>query len=144
MKADNIQNIRAFNRFYTDLIGLLNQHLLNSPYSLAEARIIYEIYNGQSVKASQIMEAMHIDKSYLSRLIKKLEKDHIITKQPSAHDARATQISLTEKGLQVFETLNRSSDQQIMELITPLTNEQSDQLSLHMNAIVDILKTRDR
>ena len=64
-----IRDIRAFNRFYTDIIGLLDQHLLDSPYSLAEARIIYEIHHNKDIQASQIMELMDIDKSYLSRLL---------------------------------------------------------------------------
>lgn len=144
MRENNIQDIRAFNRFYTDLIGLLNQHLLNSAYSLAEARIIYEVFTGKSIKASQIMETMQIDKSYLSRLVKKLEKDGIITREPSEQDARATQISLTQKGLKEFDRLNMASNIQITELLKPLTDDESDQLSLHMKAIVHLLKANDR
>lgn len=144
MKENNIQDIRAFNRFYTDLIGLLNQHLLDSAYSLAEARIIYEIFTGKSIKASQIMESMQIDKSYLSRLIKKLEKDGIITRKPSEQDARATQISLTQKGLKEFDRLNMASNSQITELLKPLTDDESNQLSFHMKAIVHLLKANDR
>jgi DNA-binding MarR family transcriptional regulator len=144
MKENNIQNIRAFNRFYTDLIGLLNQHLLDSAYSLAEARIIYEVYKGKNIKASQIMASMQIDKSYLSRLIKKLEKDGIVIKKQSELDARAMQIALTQKGLKEFDKLNKASDNQITELLKPLTDEESDQLSFHMKAIVHILKANDR
>ncbi|MDN5284527.1 MAG: regulatory protein MarR [Mucilaginibacter sp.] len=144
MRENNIQDIRAFNRFYTDLIGLLNQHLLDSSYSLAEARIIYEVYKGKSIKASQIMETMQIDKSYLSRLIKKLEKDGIIIKKQSEQDARAIQISLSQKGLKEFDRLNKASDNQITELLKPLTNEESEQLSFHMKAIVHLLKANDR
>ena len=88
-----IQNIRAFNRFYTDVIGLLDKHLLNSAYSLAEVRVIYEISIGKSIQASQIMSAMRIDKSYLSRILKKLERDEIIAKSLSVQDARAMSIS---------------------------------------------------
>src|SRR5688572_8763740 len=97
-----IQNIRAFNRFYTDLIGLLNKNLLNSEYSLAEVRILYEIHVGNSCQASQIMTAIHIDKSYLSRLLKKMEKTNLIKKSPSGQDARAYLLTLTEKGREVF------------------------------------------
>jgi DNA-binding MarR family transcriptional regulator len=135
-----VQNIRAFNRFYTDLIGLLNKHLLNSDYSLAEVRVMYEISIGKEVQASQIMAAMSIDKSYLSRILKKLEKDEIISKSLSAQDARAMSLSLTVKGKKLFDALNKASDHQIGELIGKLSERQQQELVAHMNAIMEILK----
>lgn len=135
-----IQNIRAFNRFYTDVIGLLNKHLLDSDYSLSEIRVMYEISTGKEVQASQIMMAMSIDKSYLSRILKKLEKDGIITKSLSAQDARATSISLTGEGQQLFDALNKASDHHIGELIGKLNREELQELVAHMNAIKEILK----
>ncbi|WP_255367001.1 MarR family winged helix-turn-helix transcriptional regulator [Mucilaginibacter sp. OK268] len=135
-----VQQVRAFNRFYTDMIGLLDKHLLHSEYSLAEARIIYEVYIGKSVQASHIMTVMHIDKSYLSRLLKKLEKGRLIMKKPAAHDARAILISLTEIGLTEFGTLNQASDQQIVGLIKNLDPGKQQELVLHMQSIMNILK----
>jgi DNA-binding MarR family transcriptional regulator len=135
-----IPDIRAFNRFYTDIIGLLDKHLLNSTYSLAEARIIYEIYYGGNVQASQIMTAMNIDKSYLSRLLKKLEKEKLIIKNPSGHDARAMLISLTKNGLEEFGALNKASDEQISKLLTNLNNTDQQELVSHMNSIMNIFK----
>lgn len=139
-KKTAIQNIRAFNRFYTDVIGLLNQHLLDSDYSLSEVRVMYEISIGEEVQASQIMTAMSIDKSYLSRILKKLEKDGIITKSLSAQDARAMSISLTGEGQKLFDSLNKASDHQINDLIEKLSNEQLQELVSHMHAIKEILK----
>lgn len=135
-----VREIRAFNRFYTDIIGLLDAHLLNSAYSLSEVRTMYEIYTGKSVQASQIMTAMHIDKSYLSRILKKLEKEELISKMPSEEDARASLISLTEKGLKVFNTLNKASDEQIDGLIGDLTVRRQQELVNHMKAIQEILQ----
>lgn len=137
-----VREIRAFNRFYTDIIGLLNAHLLNSPYSLSEVRTIYEIYTGKRVQASQIMTAMHIDKSYLSRILKKLEKDGLITKTPSEEDARASLISLTEKGIKVFKALNKASDEQIQELIGNLPVGKQQELVRHMRSIQEILQRK--
>jgi DNA-binding MarR family transcriptional regulator len=139
-QKDPIADIRAFNRFYTDIIGLLDKHLLNSAYSLAEARVIYEIYIGKNVQASQIMTAMNIDKSYLSRLLKKLEKEQLIVKKPADHDARAMLISLTENGLKEFEILNKASIEQISKLIIHLNNTDQQELVSHMNSIINILK----
>lgn len=139
-EKDPIPDIRKFNRFYTDIIGLLDKHLLHSAYSLAEGRIIYEIYSGKSVQASQIMTAMNIDKSYLSRLLKKLERDGLIIRASSGNDARAMLISLTEKGMQEFTMLNKASDQQISDLIINLNSTDQQELVAHMNAIMNILK----
>jgi DNA-binding MarR family transcriptional regulator len=135
-----VQQVRAFNRFYTDIIGLLDKHLLHSEYSLAEARIIYEIYTGKSVQASHIMAVMHIDKSYLSRLLKKLEKGGLITKKTSDQDARAVLISLTRKGVSEFEMLNQASDRQITELIENLVAGEQEMLVSHMQSILNILQ----
>jgi DNA-binding MarR family transcriptional regulator len=140
MRDKQIREIRAFNRFYTDIIGLLNRNILDSPWSLAEARVIYEIFKGRSITATRIIEIMHIDKSYLSRLIKKLEKEKIITKKQSGQDGRILQLSLTPKGTKTFESLDRASDNQIATLLQPLTEGQCEGLSFHMRAIQNILK----
>ncbi|PYF77219.1 MarR family winged helix-turn-helix transcriptional regulator [Pedobacter nutrimenti] len=139
-KKAAIQQIRKFNRFYTDLIGLLNQHFLSSTYSLVEGRILFEISNAGSIQASQIMASMHIDKSYLSRLLKKLEMEQLIIRRPSPTDARAIEILLTEKGQAEFEILNQKSEKQISDLLEKISPEKSKELASHMSAITYILK----
>ncbi|HVV54790.1 MAG TPA: helix-turn-helix domain-containing GNAT family N-acetyltransferase [Mucilaginibacter sp.] len=131
----HINAIRSFNRFYTNIIGLLDQHLLDSKYSLAEARIIYEIYYHDGIQASHIMESMHIDKSYLSRILKKLERERVITRERSAGDGRAVLIRLTEKGKKEFARLNMASDKQVAGLIEPLAGQQRRELVGHMSAV---------
>lgn len=139
-KQRTIEEIRAFNRYYTGLIGLLNDHLLDSEYSLAEVRILYEINTHQPVSASQIMSEMGIDKGYLSRVLKQLEKNGLISKQVSGEDARVTLVSLTAKGKTLFSKLNAASDQQIEILLTNLTRQQQRTLVEHMQAIKVLLK----
>eukprot|EP01132_Coremiostelium_polycephalum_P017234 gene17234-20654_t len=139
-KKAAIQQIRKFNRFYTDLIGLLNQHFLSSTYSLVEGRILFEISSAGSIQASQIMASMHIDKSYLSRLLKKLEMEQLIIRRPSMADARAIEILLTEKGQAEFEILNQKSQKQISNLLEKISPEKSKELASHMTAITYILK----
>ncbi|SFN19376.1 DNA-binding transcriptional regulator, MarR family [Chitinophaga sp. YR627] len=134
-----IDSIRAFNRYYTGLIGLLDDHLLNSDYSLVEARILYEIHTNQPVSASQIMTEIQIDKGYLSRVLKQFEKTGLILKEVSSEDARITLVSLTDKGDQLFNELNDTSNRQIAGLIKKLTKEQQQQLAGHMQAIREIL-----
>ncbi|MFB9845123.1 bifunctional helix-turn-helix transcriptional regulator/GNAT family N-acetyltransferase [Mucilaginibacter ginsenosidivorans] len=135
-----ISDIRAFNRFYTDIIGLLDQHLLDSPYALAEARILFEINNAGTIQASRIIDKMHIDKSYLSRLLKKLEKDKLVIRKRSDSDARAVILSLTEKGEKEFGMLNKASDEQIRNLIDPLSPAQKKCLASDMSDIMRVLK----
>ena len=135
-----IRKIRAFNRYYTDLIGLLDKHLLNSIYSLAEARILYEVHAAGSIQASHIMQVMHIDRGYLSRLLRQLEKSKLITRHPSPQDARVFMITLTEKGTREFQQLNKASDDQIGQLVNPLSEPRRQELVAHMQAIIEILK----
>ena len=141
-KQRTIEEIRAFNRYYTGLIGLLNDHLLDSEYSLAEVRILYEINTHQPVSASKIMSEMGIDKGYLSRVLKQLEKNGLISKQVSGEDARVTLVSLTAKGETLFSRLNAASDQQVETLIKNLTREQQRALVEHMQAIKVLLTVK--
>jgi len=135
-----IQEIRAFNRFYTDLLGLLDNHLLNSDYSLAEARILYEIYTGNQISASDIIHKLYIDKGYLSRILKKLEKQGLISKRLSKVDARISQLSLTADGLKIFHQLDNASNQQIGSLISNMPLAKLNDLVKHMYSIMDLLK----
>ncbi|HEV2481018.1 MAG TPA: GNAT family N-acetyltransferase, partial [Puia sp.] len=135
MKKRPIQDMRAFNRWYTDVIGLLNRHLLDSNYSLSEARLIYELNKAGSVQASQIMETMHIDKSYLSRMLKRLEKERLVSRRQSREDGRAVLLSLTDKGQREFAQLNGASDEQVSSLVGHLNEEQREALVGHMGAI---------
>ena len=139
MKKKVIPGIRAFNRWYTDLIGLLGQYLLDSDWSLAEARLIFEIHAGQPVQASKLTEALSIDKGYLSRLLKKLEKNKIVTKRKSPGDARAFLLSLTEKGMREFAVLNKASDEQIGQMLEPLSEGQRGDLLGYMEAMKHLL-----
>jgi DNA-binding MarR family transcriptional regulator len=138
----HVQQIRAFNRCYTNILGLLDNHLLKSEYSLAEGRILYEVSVGANVRASDIMNAMDIDKSYLSRLLKKMEKQGLIAKTPAQNDARATYIYLTPHGQGIFSKLNSASNKQVIELLSHLTRKKQVELTNHMNSIVNLLKSQ--
>lgn len=136
---NHIHQIRAFNRFYTDLIGLLDKHLLNSEYSLAEARILFEIFMAGQLSASDIIYKLSIDKGYLSRIVKKFEKQDLITRKPSDDDARVSLLSLTDTGLEVFHQLNAASEQQVSALIASMPVNKLDELVGHMKAIARLL-----
>ena len=90
---EQVAQMRSFNRFYTNLIGLLNHHIYESPYSLTEVRVLYEINNGDYVTARGIMETISIDEAYLSRIILKFQKEKLLKKEQSKTDKRVYYIS---------------------------------------------------
>ncbi len=133
--------MRAFNRYYTNLIGVLDKDYLETQYTLTEARILFEISLGKK-NASEIIEAMRIDKSYLSRVLKKFEKNKLIIKSKSGKDARTSQIGLTAKGKLELNALNTLADKQLEELLRDLSATEIKQLALHMNSIMEILNQK--
>lgn len=98
MNDQYVHDIRAFNRFYTNVIGLLDQYILNSKYSLPEVRILYELYHTEGLTASEIITSLNIDKGYLSRLIRQFEKKKLVSKKSSAKDGRFSHLYLTAAG----------------------------------------------
>ena len=140
MTQKDIDAVRAFNRFYTRVIGLLDKHILNSNYSLPEVRIMYELYHHKSLTASDIIALLHLDKGYLSRILRQFEKKKTVTKVRSKNDGRSTRISLTHSGTNEFERLNIASNEQIGRILSLLTKEETGSLVSHMKEIKSILE----
>lgn len=132
--------IRKFNRFYLPYFHLLAQKYLNTEYSMAEARILYEIYESGEISARDIVSGLHIDKSYLSRMLKKFESKSVIKRELSSDDSRKTLIYLTESGKTLVENLIMESDCQIEKSIERISDQGLDKLSYHLEQIVEILK----
>lgn len=132
--------IRKFNRFYLPHFHLLTQKYLNLDYSVAEARILYEIYDHREVSARDIVGALHVDKGYLSRILKKFESKSIIEKKVSEADCRRTLITLTESGTALAEKLIMESNIQIAKELVGLSEDDMDKLICHMNEIINILE----
>ena len=122
-----IERIRSFNRFYTNIIGLLDQHFLDSPFSLTEGRILYEIRNTEDCSAKKIREKIGIDEGYLSRILDAFRKKNLITKTPSLEDRRLHIIKLTEKGRNEFSSLNDHSNKLISQIIEKLSEEEREE-----------------
>ena len=110
--SGEVAKFRHFNRMYTQYIGTLNEGLLNSDYSLAEARVLYELANRNAPKASEIAEGLGMDPGYLSRLLGKFERDGLLQKKASEQDGRHAELTLTTRGKSVFKKLNDLSDEQ--------------------------------
>lgn len=129
-----IADIRQFNRFYTNILGLLDKHVLNTGYSFTEARVILEIGFLEQCIANNLVENLDIDRSYMSRIIAKLSKDGLISKEFSTLDNRTSLIRLTPKGIALFNQLNEKSDEQIVKLLQGLS--QKEIIEIHTSMLL--------
>ena len=93
-RDQRIAAVRGFNRFYTRQIGVLRKTFLDSPYSLGEARVLYEIASGRSSTATEIGRALDLDAGYLSRVLRNFEKRGLIERKVSARDARQSHLTI--------------------------------------------------
>jgi DNA-binding MarR family transcriptional regulator len=128
MEPTLIGEIRAFSRFYTQIIGLVNDHILNSEYSLPEARILYELFHRPGLTASDLIRVLDMDKGYLSRILRRFEEKKLVCRVVSKVDKRVVALTLTVKGRKEFELLDRSSDEQVDRTFRNLTEEDGQAL----------------
>ncbi|MDO4272132.1 MAG: bifunctional helix-turn-helix transcriptional regulator/GNAT family N-acetyltransferase [Eubacteriales bacterium] len=125
---DIVTEIRGFNRFYTNILGLLDQHIIDSGYSLTEARILFEISKTDTCTAKQLCSVLDIERSYMSKIIVKFEKKELIRRQKCGKDSRNIEIQMTEKGMVVFHELNNRANKQIEDLLAKLNADDCDKL----------------
>src|SRR5262249_21135522 len=109
--------VREFNRSYTTVVGLLREGLLDTPYSLTEARIIVELPSRPKAEVTSLRSRLNLDAGYLSRILARFAGDGLVTRTRSAADARRQVISLTGRGAEVFARLDALSNDQIRDLL---------------------------
>jgi len=134
-----ISAVRAFNRFYTRKLGVLDQHLLQSPFSLSEARVLYELANREDPAAKEIGIELGLDPGYLSRIVQKFDEDGLITRKPLAADRRQFRLGLTARGRQAFAKLERSSHDEVAAMLAGLPGGERRRLVEAMTAIERLL-----
>ena len=137
-----VEIIREFNRIYLPILSLFDRHYLNSEYSVTEARILYEINEMSGCSANMLVKRLHIDKSYLSRIIKGFEREGLLKRRVSDQDSRIHVIYLTKKGEKVVSNLVEKSNEQIAQLTADFTWEECGEIKNAMQVIVEILKKR--
>jgi DNA-binding MarR family transcriptional regulator/GNAT superfamily N-acetyltransferase len=142
--TEEITVFRRFNRMYTRFIGTLNERLLNSDYSLAEARILYELATREAPKAREIVEELGVDAGYLSRLLAKFERDGLLKRKTSELDGRYADLALTARGRSAFKRLNVLSDDQARAVLEDLVPSARIQLVECMRTIEGIVTKADR
>jgi DNA-binding MarR family transcriptional regulator/GNAT superfamily N-acetyltransferase len=134
-----ISAVRAFNRFYTRKLGVLDQHLLESPFSLSEARVLYEIATLENPAAKEIGIELGLDPGSLSRIIQNFDDSGLITRTPLPSDRRQHQLGLTAKGRQAFARLDRSSHDEVAAMLASLPDGGRDRLIGAMAVIENLL-----
>src|SRR6476660_2310549 len=100
-----IDAVRGFNRFYTRQIGVLREGLLQSPFSLTEARVLYEIAHRPQPTATELCQELGLDAGYLSRILSKFEKSGLVSRSASRSDGRRIVLKLSAKGRRTFAIL---------------------------------------
>ena len=141
--ADQVAAVRGFNRFYTRKLGVLDQHLAKSPFSLSEARVLYELAHRDNLAAKEIGIELGLDPGYLSRIVQKFDDDGLITRKPLPTDRRQYRLGLTAKGRQVFAKLNRSSQEEVATMLAGLKPGDRARLTAAMATIEGLLGNAD-
>jgi DNA-binding MarR family transcriptional regulator/GNAT superfamily N-acetyltransferase len=134
-----IPAVRRFNRFYTRRIGVLEEELLESPFSLAEARVLYEIAQGARPTASGLGRQLGLDAGYLSRILRGFTRRGLLRREASEADGRQSHLSLTAKGRGAFADLDRRSERQIRSLLRALPAGGEERLREAMRTIEELL-----
>jgi DNA-binding MarR family transcriptional regulator/N-acetylglutamate synthase-like GNAT family acetyltransferase len=132
---DRVDAVRRFNRFYTRRIGVLQEGLLESPYSLAEVRVLYELAHREDPAASELADELGLDRAYLSRILAGFQARGLVRRRPSEADGRSSLLSLTAAGRKAFATLDGRSSAEVRALLSPLPEAEQARLVAAMGTI---------
>ncbi|MDP9861745.1 MULTISPECIES: bifunctional helix-turn-helix transcriptional regulator/GNAT family N-acetyltransferase [Streptosporangium] len=136
---NHVAEVRAFNRFYTGVIGVLHQGVLDTPYSLTEVRVLFELAQRDHMETGELRRLLGLDAGYLSRMLGRFETDGLIVRERSAADGRRQVAGLTEAGRATFATLDERSATQVRGLLEEVGEEDRQRLVASMAAIQEIL-----
>jgi len=136
--------VRRFNRFYTRQIGVLNEGLLQSPFTLSEARVLYELAQRQGPSASQLSAELGLDAGYLSRMLRRFERCGLIARQRSEADGRRSLVALSRKGRAAFATLDARSHDEVREMLSRLAEPDQRRLLEAMRTVERLLGVPSR
>ncbi|MEU9020548.1 helix-turn-helix domain-containing GNAT family N-acetyltransferase [Actinomadura sp. NPDC048394] len=142
--AADVGTVRAFNRFYTGVIGVLGEGLVRSPYSLTEARVIFELAQREDTEVLALRRALDLDPGYLSRMLTRFENDGLVVRERAPGDARRQVVRLTDRGREVQAMLDERSSAEIRALLDGLTGDDRRRLLGAMRTVQGILGDRVR
>ena len=142
MQTNCVDVVRRFNRFYTRQIGLLGKGYLDSPFTLAEVRVLYEVAHRDSPTASEIAQALGLDAGYLSRMLLSFRKRGFLARKTSEKDARQSHLSLTRKGRAAFGGLEAKSAAGVSKMLERLSPAEKSLLTGALETIEGLLGER--
>jgi DNA-binding MarR family transcriptional regulator/N-acetylglutamate synthase-like GNAT family acetyltransferase len=144
VSEEKIRLVRGFNRFYTRRIGLLREGLLDTPFSLTQARVLFEIAHQPGTRSTDLAAALGLDPAYLSRLLASFERRCLVVRAQSRDDRRVNHLRLTAKGRAAFARLDALSHAQSGELLGGLGSAEQQRLTDSMAAIQQLLGPREQ
>jgi DNA-binding MarR family transcriptional regulator/GNAT superfamily N-acetyltransferase len=139
-----IESVRAFNRFYTGVIGVLGEGMLDTPYSLTEARLLFELAQRRTTEVRELRGVVGVDAGYLSRLLARFEADGIVARERSSTDGRRQVVRLTGAGRKAFRTLDARAASDVRSLLSRLSDDDQRRVVAAMETIRGTLDRGDR
>jgi DNA-binding MarR family transcriptional regulator/GNAT superfamily N-acetyltransferase len=136
-----IAAVRRFSRFYTRQLGLLQESLVHTRFSLTEGRVLYELAHRDTVTASTLAADLDLDHGYLSRILRRFGEDGLIAKKRATEDGRQSLITITAKGRKAFAPLNKGSHDQVAQLLARLSRAEQARLIGAMETVEALLDT---
>src|SRR2546421_1556683 len=134
-----IAAIRRFSRFYPRQLGLLQESLVHTPFSLTEARVLYELAHRDTVTASELAADLDLDHGYLSRILRRFAEDGLLAKKRAPDDGRQSVITITAKGRKAFAPLNKGSHDQVTAMLEKLSVADQARVVGAMNTVKSLL-----
>jgi DNA-binding MarR family transcriptional regulator/N-acetylglutamate synthase-like GNAT family acetyltransferase len=134
-----VEAMRSFTRFYTSIIGVLDEGLLHTPYSTTEARIVFELAQREATGVADLRRELGVDAGYMSRITARLEAGGLITRERSPADARRQVLRLTEQGRQAYSVLDARAAEQAAQLLAPVPEPVQQRVVAAMDTIRTVL-----
>lgn len=134
-----VSAVRRFNRFYTRQVGLLQEGLYKSRFSLTEVRVLYELAHRHQPTATELGKELGLDAGYLSRILRRFEASRLIARRPSERDGRQSHLRLTQKGRRVFAPLDAASQREVAVMLRRLQPDARQRLVEAMGVIERLL-----
>ena len=142
--AERVAALRRFDRFYTDAVGALRSGLLDTPYNLTEARVLYELAHRGTASVTDLRRDLDVDAGYLSRILRRFTADGLAETAVSTEDARRREVRLTTQGRKAFGELNRLSDRRARRFLGELAPGDQVRLLSAMETVQSVLNGRSR
>lgn len=141
---ERVAAVRRFNRFYTQYIGVLHDGWLDSPFSLTEARVLYEIRQRDGATATEIGRDLGLDAGYMSRILRHFHKSGFVRKEKSSEDGRQSFLSLTARGEKAFAPLEARTLSQVGGMLGRLSEPQQDHLVEALRTAEELMSERPK